>query len=113
MGHATTGLIGASIATRRRSVAVVGDGAMLMNSEVSTAAQYQLPVIWVVMNDSRYNMVEQGARNLVSIDYASGLPSTDFAAIARAMAPIAPTGTRKDSLDAQTQSRLRVLPSND
>src|SRR5262249_4728712 len=37
MGHATSGVVGTAKATGRPAVALVGDGAMLMQSEVSTA----------------------------------------------------------------------------
>lgn len=42
----------------------VGDGAMLMFSEVSTAVATCAPAIWVVLNDSCYNMCAQGTQLL-------------------------------------------------
>jgi acetolactate synthase-1/2/3 large subunit len=43
MGHATCGVIGAALASDAPAVALVGDGAMLMQSELSTAVQYGIP----------------------------------------------------------------------
>jgi acetolactate synthase-1/2/3 large subunit len=54
--------IGASLAAPGRPVvAVVGDGAFAMNGlEVHTAVELQLPVVWVVLNDGGFGMVEHG-----------------------------------------------------
>ncbi|HXZ84343.1 MAG TPA: thiamine pyrophosphate-binding protein, partial [Myxococcota bacterium] len=54
MGHASCGVIGAAKARCGPAVALVGDGAMLMQSEVSTAVQYEIPAAWIVLNDSCY-----------------------------------------------------------
>ena len=51
MGHTVTGVVGAAILRSRKAVVIVGDGAMLMNSEVNTAAKYGIPAIWIVLND--------------------------------------------------------------
>ncbi len=39
MGHAAAGVLGAAVAHRGKAVAILGDGAMLTSSEVSTAVQ--------------------------------------------------------------------------
>ena len=62
MGQATAGVLGAAIGRGGKAVAVVGDGAMLMNSEVSTAVQYRVPAVWVVLNDAGYGMIAHGMR---------------------------------------------------
>jgi thiamine pyrophosphate-dependent acetolactate synthase large subunit-like protein len=64
MGHAVTGVTGAAIARGGKAIAIVGDGAMLMNSEVNTAVKYSIPAVWVVLNDARYNMCHQGMATL-------------------------------------------------
>jgi acetolactate synthase-1/2/3 large subunit len=43
---------------------------MLMNSEVSTAVKFQIPAVWIVLNDARYNMCDQG-------NLAQGLKGAD------------------------------------
>lgn len=85
MGHIVTGVVGAALARNGKAVAIVGDGAMLMNSEVSTAVKFQIPAVWIVLNDARYNMCDQGntAQGLKGAD--TEIPQTDFVKIARGM----------------------------
>lgn len=85
MGHAVTGVLGAAQARRGKAVAIVGDGAMLMNNEISTAVKYQLPAIWIVLNDARYNMCYQGMKLLGLTGADALIPETDFVTIARGM----------------------------
>jgi acetolactate synthase-1/2/3 large subunit len=85
MGHFTAGALGAALASGRRTVALVGDGAMLMNNEINTAVQYGAPAVWVVLNDGRYGMVEQGMRALGYQPVEAEFPEVDFVAVARAM----------------------------
>jgi acetolactate synthase-1/2/3 large subunit len=62
MGVAVAGVIGAKLgAPDRTCVAIVGDGAFLMHgNEVSTAAQYGVGAIWIVLDDNDLAMVSQG-----------------------------------------------------
>jgi acetolactate synthase-1/2/3 large subunit len=85
MGHAVTGVVGAALARNGKAVAIVGDGAMLMNSEVSTAAKFQIPAVWIVLNDARYNMCAQGMslQGFKGVD--TDIPPADFAMIAYGM----------------------------
>ncbi|MCG8365358.1 MAG: thiamine pyrophosphate-dependent enzyme [Pseudanabaenales cyanobacterium] len=85
MGHAVTGVVGAALGSRGKAVAIVGDGAMLMNNEISTAVKFQLPAVWVVLNDARYNMCAQGMslQGFKGVD--TKIPQADFALIAQAM----------------------------
>lgn len=85
MGHATTGVVGAALASGRKAVAVVGDGAMLMNSEVSTAVDHGVDAVWVVLNDARFGLVDDGMRELGYGPARLGIPPADFAEIARGM----------------------------
>jgi len=86
MGHAATGALGVASATGRPAVVISGDGSMLMNSEVNTAVKAQLPVVWVVLNDGRYNMCFQGMDALGMGGAADAtFPPVDFALLARAM----------------------------
>jgi acetolactate synthase I/II/III large subunit len=82
MGHFATGVVGAALARAGKAVAIVGDGAMLMNNEVSTAVKYQIPAVWIILNDSSYNMCEQGMslQGFKGVD--TQIPQTDFAKIA-------------------------------
>jgi acetolactate synthase-1/2/3 large subunit len=74
MGFAVAAPIGAKLAAGDRPVvALVGDGSFLMNGmEVATAVNYNIPVIWVIMNNSMLGMVYHG-RKLAGIP--EGIPS--------------------------------------
>jgi acetolactate synthase I/II/III large subunit len=85
MGHGATGVLGAALHHADKAVAIVGDGAMLMNCEISTAVQYGLPVVWIVVNDSQYGMVEHGMRSAGYQPVETAIPRTDFADFARSM----------------------------
>ena len=85
MGHNVTGVVGAAKGRKGKAVAIVGDGSMLMNSEVSTAVKYQLPTVWIVLNDAYYNMCNQGMTLLGMKGADAKLPDTDFSLIARGM----------------------------
>ncbi len=85
MGHATTGVVGAAIAREGKAVALVGDGAMLMLTEVSTAVQYGAQAVWVVLNDGLYAMCDQGMRAMGWEPFGTEIPPTDFVSIVRAV----------------------------
>jgi acetolactate synthase I/II/III large subunit len=88
MGFATSAAIGGKLAAGDRPVvALVGDGSFLMNGmEVATAVNYNIPVIWVVMNNSMLGMVYHG-RKLASLP--EGIESTfkqvDFVKLAEGL----------------------------
>lgn len=83
MGHAVGGVVGAALAHRGKAVAIAGDGAMLMLNEMSTAAQCGADALWIVLNDSRYGMIEQGMKSLDWTPFQTGFPRADFALVAR------------------------------
>ena len=66
MGFGVCAVIGGKIgAPDRTCLAIVGDGAFLMHgTEVSTAAQYGVGAIWVVLADDDMAMVSQGMNYL-------------------------------------------------
>ncbi len=101
MGHAATGVVGAALGRGGKAVAIVGDGAMLMNSEVNTAAKWQVPAAWIVLNDGRYNMCHQGmaALDMAGVADAS-FPPVDFSLLARAMGARGVRVQREDELEA-------------
>lgn len=88
MGYGIAGAIGAKIgAPQRPVIAIVGDGGFGMcGMEVSTAASYGYPVLWIVFNDARYNAVYHGQK----LQYDGRTHGVEFrrmdvAAIARAL----------------------------
>ena len=84
MGHAGAGVVGAAQGRGGKAVAIIGDGAMLMNNEVNTAVKFGLPAVWIVLNDARYNMCEQGMATL-GLSADARIPEVDFAMLARAL----------------------------
>ncbi|HLO86894.1 MAG TPA: scytonemin biosynthesis protein ScyA [Nostocaceae cyanobacterium] len=99
MGHAVTGVLGAAQGKAGRAVAIVGDGAMLMNNEISTAVKYKIPAIWIVLNDSRYNMCHQGMAILGLEGADAILPRTNFAMIAWGMGAEAITVVKESEIE--------------
>ena len=100
MGHAAAGVVGAALARRGKAVAVVGDGSMLMNSELSTAAQYQAGAVWVVLNDGGYGMCRDGHSALGLTNEGVDFRQVDFAAMARSVGAQGTTVDTEDQLDA-------------
>ena len=96
-------------AARGKAIALVGDGAMLMMNEVSSAVQYRLPAAWIVLNDARMGIVEKGMAGLGLRPFETDLPPTDFAAIAAAMGATGERVTRPDEL-GPALDRLLAAP---
>ena len=96
MGHAAAGVVGAALATGRRAVAVVGDGALLMTNEINSAVKFGARAVWVVLNDGRYGMCAQGMDTL-GLSADAEIPQVDFAAFARAQ------GARATRVDHEVQ----------
>lgn len=62
MGFAVGAVVGAKIGCPGTTcIGIVGDGAMMMyGGEISTAKQYKVGAIWIVLYDNNLNMVSQG-----------------------------------------------------
>jgi thiamine pyrophosphate-dependent acetolactate synthase large subunit-like protein len=99
MGHAAAGVVGAALATGRRAVAVVGDGALLMTNEINSAVKFGARAVWVVLNDGRYGMCAQGMDTL-GLSADAEIPQVDFAAFARAQGACATRVDHEVQLDA-------------
>ncbi|BAZ22634.1 thiamine pyrophosphate binding domain-containing protein [Kalymmatonema gypsitolerans NIES-4073] len=99
MGHFVTGVVGAALARNGKAVAIVGDGAMLMNSEVSTAVRYQIPAVWIILNDGCYNMCGQGLalQGFKGMDVE--IPQVDFVQVA--------CGMGADGIRVENESQIR------
>ena len=96
MGHAAAGVVGAALATGRKAVAVVGDGALLMTNEINSAVKFGARAVWIVLNDGRYGMCEQGMETL-GLSADAEIPQVDFVAFARAQ------GARATRVDHEVQ----------
>jgi acetolactate synthase-1/2/3 large subunit len=108
MGSAVAGVIGAAIAAReaegerasarpRRAVALVGDAAFAMlGSEVHTAVEERLPVVWVVLNNGGHGMVHHGDKLMKGKDLGVALFRTPIDCAAWAAA-LGATGVRAET----------------
>ena len=86
MGWAIGISVGAAISSHGNPiVCLTGDGSFLMNgTELTVAIQHQLPVIFVVLNDSSFGMVKHGQKMGSGQSIGTEIPFTDFSAIAKA-----------------------------
>lgn len=67
-------------------ICICGDGSFLMSgNEIATAEQYSIPVIWVVFNDSKYNMPEFSIRKMFNRTIGVELGKNNFAKYAEAL----------------------------
>ena len=107
MGHAVTGVVGAALASKNKAVAIVGDGAMLMNSEVNTAVKYSIPAVWIVLNDGRYNMCHQGMATLGLTGGDAIFPQVNFALLARSLGADGIQIEREEDLAIALQKALK------
>ena len=88
MGWAIAAATGVQCALPKRRVAVItGDGCMRMNGiEVATAARYQLPIVFVVINNAALGNVWLRAHSLgAAPDELTRLPDHDWSAFAQAL----------------------------
>jgi acetolactate synthase I/II/III large subunit len=90
MGFATAAVVGAKLAAPRATcIAVVGDGGFLMHAgEVSTAKQYGVGAIWVVLADHDLAMVSQGMAAVTGdagYEHRYELAWNDLAAVAEGL----------------------------
>ena len=87
MGYGVPAAIGAKALYRDRTViAFAGDGCFLMTGqELATAVQYQLNVIFIVVNNGMYGTIRMHQeREFPGHVYGTALTNPDFAAYARA-----------------------------
>ncbi len=99
MGHFVTGVVGAALARGDKAVAVVGDGAMLMNNEISTAVKYGAKAVWVVLNDGLYGITHQAMAAQGFTPVETALPPTDFSLLARSLGAEASRVSREAELE--------------
>lgn len=105
MGYAIPAAIGASIATGRTSIAMLGDGCALMSlGELAVVAERQLPIVTVVLVDDDLALIDLKQDKMKMRREAVGFRSPDFAAIARgfgiAATPVADLAAFDAALEA-------------
>ncbi|CPR16683.1 thiamine pyrophosphate-binding protein [Brenneria goodwinii] len=105
MAHYACGIVGLS-ASGKITLGIIGDGSMLMNNEVSTAVRYQLPAIWLIMNDGVYNMCRQGLRLLGHPPLDCVIPQVDFSLFAKALGADGVRVTQADELETSLRAAI-------
>src|SRR6185436_12930611 len=81
----------------------------LMLNELNTAANYSLGCVWIVLNDARYGMIEQGMESVGWTPFETDFPRADFVAIARAMGADGIRVEREEDVAAALQAGLASL----
>jgi acetolactate synthase I/II/III large subunit len=112
MGYALPAAMGAKLTCPERDcVAVCGDGgfAMTLNA-LLTAAQYRIPVVTVVLNNSVLGWVKDGQRRRGNRFIASELGHHDYARIAQSMGCV---GVRVESVKDLVNELDRVKDAKD
>jgi acetolactate synthase-1/2/3 large subunit len=87
MGSGIAGAIGLALADpSRRVICICGDGGMQMaGAEALVAVRERLPILFVVFNDGRYNMVHHGMKQIFGAAAPYDSPPVDFALWARSL----------------------------
>jgi acetolactate synthase-1/2/3 large subunit len=106
MGQAAAGVLGAALGSRGKAFAILGDGAMLMQNEMNTAATYGLDVVWIVLNDARYGMIAQGMESIGWEPFETDFLRADFLTIALGMGGDGVRVQREAQVDAALQRAL-------
>ena len=116
MGMGVCGALGAKLAAPDKVVvSFSGDGGFMMHANaVSTAVEYGLPVIWVVMNNCGYVSIRDLQRGFYGREYATRfridktgeLHSPDYPMMARSMGANGVPVDRPDELGAALQAAI-------
>ncbi len=87
MASGVISAVGSQLARPDRPVVCIcGDGGFMMSGfEATTAADYGIPVLWVVMNDHKLGMVKQGASEKYGTSIGDEFKHCDVAATARTL----------------------------
>jgi acetolactate synthase-1/2/3 large subunit len=100
MGYALPGAIGAKVGCPNAPVVgITGDGAFLMSShDFATAVQNRLPIVYVILNDGRFGMVEMLQRRGYGRTYATEIEPSNFAKYAESFGARGITVSRASEL---------------
>jgi acetolactate synthase I/II/III large subunit len=106
MGQAAAGVLGAALGHAGKAVALLGDGAMLMQNEINTAATYGINAVWIVLNDARYGMIAQGMEAIGWQPFETDFSPANFVTIARGMGGDGVSVELESELDAALAQAL-------
>ena len=87
MGWAIGAAIGTAYGSKGKPViSITGDGSYLMNGqELTVAVTEQLPIIFIILNDSSLGMIKHGQRMTGAKEIGYALPRVDFTLMAKAV----------------------------
>jgi acetolactate synthase I/II/III large subunit len=113
MGHGTVAAIGAALACPERPVfALVGDGCFTMNGmDLITAAEHDIPVIWIVENNNMHGITWHCSKLLTGgtpMRAAVYKRPLEVAALARAMGLHARVVDRPNQIQDAVREALRI-----
>ena len=67
-------------------VCLTGDGCFLMSGqEITVAVEQELPVVYIILNDAGYGMVNHRHRQITNQPLQFDFPRVDFALLAQAL----------------------------
>ena len=113
MGYGVAAAIGGKLAAEQRPVvAIVGDGGFLKNGmELATAVNYNIAVIWIVLNDSGFGMVRHGQRmSSQAMETSHSFIEVDFSALAESLGAV---GVRIDKPGQLNRELIQELIAMD
>lgn len=103
MGYALPAVVGAFLSGGKQSVAVTGDGSVMMNiQELQTIAHHRFPVKILIINNDCYAVIRKRQQDLfrtrtVGTDKTNGVSCPDFAKVATAF------GIKYEKIENATQ----------
>ncbi len=101
IGPALPLAIGAAIGSGRRTVAIHGDGGVMLNiGELATAVEAQAPLTLIVFNDQGYGVLKMLQKAAGVTPFGVDLHTPDFVGIGRAMGMPAERVDSPESFDA-------------
>lgn len=116
MGNGIGYAVGAQLAAPEKTiVCLVGDGCMFMHgTEVSTAYNYDAPVLFIVVNNGRLDMVEKGMRKMIGTSIG-GIYETplDAKLFAESMGATAFTCLTPFELSSRIEEALQLIKETD
>lgn len=90
MGFALPAAIGSYYSSQKQTVAVIGDGSVMMNlQELQTISYYQIPIKIIITNNNCYSVIRKRQRELfrnrtIGTDGSNGVSCPEFRKVAEA-----------------------------
>lgn len=112
MGASISSAIGIKLKSPETPViCICGDGSFHMGgNEIATAGQYNIPVIWIVFNDSCYSMPKASIKKMFNRTTGVELGKTNFAKMAES---VGVKGYRVDDREAFSKALSEALTINE